>query len=162
MARYLIPLLFFITFINSCENLDISKKYIPSYKQIAINVVEKNIIDKSFFENSYDKLLQEHLIKWLENNIKTDGFEGKVDIRLVSISSQENQIQNGFQLNISSVIEFTISKSILDSKKIITISGSEYGEITGDFSMNDKSVEIENIIKKLIEKMSHELFDKLN
>ena len=162
MARYLIIFLFFLPLINSCESVDFSKKYIPNNKQVSINVVEKSISNSSSLENSYDKLTQEFLKKWLENDIKTNGFEGNVDIEILSISSMEKQIENGFQLNISSVIEFTIFKSILDSKKKIILKGTEYGELTGEFSLNDKSVEVENIIKKLIEKFSLELFSELN
>ena len=158
MARYLIIFLFFLPLINSCESVDFSKKYIPNNKQVSINVVEKSISNSSSLENSYDKLTQEFLKKWLENK----GFEGNVDIEILSISSMEKQIENGFQLNISSVIEFTIFKSILDSKKKIILKGTEYGELTGEFSLNDKSVEVENIIKKLIEKFSLELFSELN
>ena len=65
-------------------------------------------------------------------------------------------------INISAKIEFSIFNPILDSRKIISIEAEEYGQLTGNFTLNDKSVEVDNIIKRLIEKFSIKLLQEVS
>ncbi|MAV81885.1 MAG: hypothetical protein CMI90_00295 [Pelagibacteraceae bacterium] len=147
----------------SCETTSSIDKYHSSVKQVFIDVVKKDIFeDKLAIRGKYSNKAKKLFKNWLETGIKTNGFDGEVDIHLLSIISEEILIDNGVRINIDAKIELLISKSALDSKRLIELNGSEFGELTGQFSINDKSVLAENIIKKLIERFSNKLSSEVN
>ena len=164
MAKYLIIILFSMFTLISCETINNPiNNYHSSNKLVYVDVVEKKILKEDDISQSiYSKETNKSLIQWFSNDIKTNGFEGHVDIKIKDIVTNENKNDNDLLINIYAKIELTIYKSILDSKKIISLEGDEHGQLIGDFSLNDKSIEVQNIIKRLIEKFSIKLFNELN
>jgi len=163
MVKYLKFFIFLIFFLNSCEVVNRPlKKYQPLNKLIYVDVIEKKIIEDTYVKSIYSNRTQNLLTQWLENSIKTNGFDGYIEIRILGLNSRENETDSGVIINISAKIELSLFKSALDSKKIIIINGEEYGQLIGDFTLNDKSTEVDNIIKRLIEKFSMKLFKELN
>jgi hypothetical protein len=137
-------------------------KYQPFNELVFINVVEKKIIEGKYNQSIYSEKTKQKLINWLDKDIKTNGYEGYLEIKILDIVTNEKIIENGLIINISVKLDFSIFNSALDSRKIILIRGEEYGQLTGNFTLNDKSIEVENIIKKLIEKLSINLLKEVN
>lgn len=163
MAKYLVIIFFLMFTLTSCETINNPiNNYYSSNKLVYIDVVKKKILEDDFSKSIYSKETNKLLIQWLSNDIKTNGFEGHVDIKILDIVTNENKNDNKLLINIYAKIELTIYKSILDSKKIISLEGEEYGQLIGNFSLNDKSIEVQNTIKRLIEKFSIKLFNELN
>ena len=79
----------------------------------------------------------------------------------MNLTSEEIAINNSVKIKVFIKIEFSIFKSVLNTKNIIVISGDEYGHLNGYFTISDKFTEVDNIIKKLIEKLSIELTNEL-
>ena len=162
MVKYLIILLLFI--LTGCQrelptNID---KYQTDNKEIFFNVVQKNL---TFTENSqsiYLNLIKKYINNWYENDIKVNGFDGTLNVEITKISSYESIVQNGVKIEITLSLEFKISKTALNSERIIYLNGSEFGELTGSFSLNDKAIEVENIIKRLINNFSLKLSNEVN
>ena len=103
------------------------------------------------------------LVKWLlDNDIKTDGFEGSLMIQLISISSDELLIDNGIRIQMELEMDFIITKKALDKKNIVKFKGKEFSEITGDFTLNDKEIQINNISKRIIESLSNKISEEIN
>ena len=162
MVKYLTILLLFI--LTGCQrelptNID---KYQADNKEIFFNVVQKNI---TFTENSqgiYLNLIKKYINNWYENDIKVNGFDGTLNVEITKISSYESIVQNGVKIEVTLSLEFKISKTALNSERIIYLNGSEFGELTGSFSLDDKSIVVENIIKRLINNFSLKLSNEVN
>ena len=59
-------------------------------------------------------------------------------------------------------MDFIITKTALDKKKIVKFKGKEFFEITGSYSLNDKEIEINNISKRIIERLSNKISKEIN
>ena len=165
MVKYLVHpiILLIIIFTYGCKNIDPPlTKYKPLNKQVFIDVVEKKTIIVNFTKSIYSEKTKKSIIHWLDKDIKTNGYEGYLEIRILDIITNENIIENGLMINISAKIEFIIYNPILDSRKIILIKAEEYGQLTGNFTLNDKSLEVDNIIKRLIENFSTKLSQEVS
>ena len=163
MVKYLIIIFFSISFITGCQKeLLLIEKYEPINKDIFINVVQKNINLNGVTDGPHTNNFLTLLKYWINNNIKTNGFDSLLDINLISISSSEMLIENGIRIQIDLELDFIISKSALDSKTLINFKGNEFGEIFGQFSINDKNIMVNNVMKKLIERLSNKLSEEVN
>ena len=153
MVRNITIFLFFLITLNNCQTTNTPlKKYNYANDLIYIDVVEKKINKGFSAESIYLLKTQKSIIKWLDNNIKTNGFEGYVEIKISDIVTKESITDKNIIIKFSAKIEMLISKPTLDRKKIIIIEGQEYGQLNGDFTLNDKSILTDNIIKQLIDK----------
>ena len=162
MAKHLVILLFFLL-ATGCQKEIISiEEYEQTKSKIYINVVNKNVNLDGLVQGKYSGKLLESIKSWTENDIKTDGFEGNLIIQLVSISSDEILIDNGIRIQMKLEIDFTIIKSALDKKNIVKFKGKEFSEITGDFTLNDKEIQIDNISKRIIERLSNKISKEIN
>ena len=162
MVRYLIPLLLTF-FIAGCQNpITLIDKYEPFNKKIYINTSEKKTNFYGIIEGEHVNILLKLLKNWVDNDIKTNGFEGLLTVDLISISTTESLINNGIRVEMDLEIDFIITKKTIVKKTLIKFKGKEFGEIRGDFSLNDKEVQINNIAKKIIERLSNKLYQEIN
>ena len=98
MVKHLTLLLFFL-FNLSCQNqTKLIEKHVPLDNEIYINVVEKKINLNGIINGDYGTNLLKLLKNWIDNDIKTNGFDGLLLIDLVSISSSEILIENGIRI----------------------------------------------------------------
>ena len=163
MVKYLTIILFSIFFITGCQKeLLLIEKYEPINKDIFINVVQKNIHLNGVTDGPHANNFLTLLEYWINNNIKTNGFDGLLDINLISISSSEMLIENGIRIQIDLDLDFIISKSALDSKTFTNFKGNEFGEIFGQFSIDDKNIKVNNVMNKLIERLSNKISEEVN
>ena len=101
MVKYLIIIFFSISFITGCQKeLLLIEKYEPINKDIFINVVQKNINLNGVTDGPHTNNFLTLLKYWINNNIKTNGFDSLLDINLISISSSEIVIENGIRIQI--------------------------------------------------------------
>ena len=162
MVKYLT--FFLLLIFMGCQkelpsNID---KYQSINKEIFFNVVQKNIIFTENAQGIYSDLIKKYINSWYENDIKVNGFDGILNVEITKISSYESIVQNGVKIEVILNLEFKISKTALNNEKIIYLNGSEFGELTGSFSLNDKAIEVENIIKRLINNFSLKLSNEIN
>lgn len=162
MVKWLLTFFSLLFFLYSCEKPTPLIKYQSSNEFLFIDVVEKRIIKTNSFQSIYSDKIQKALDKWFDNNLKTVGFDGILEIRVLNLKSEEIAINNSVKIKVFIEIEFSIFRSVLNSKKIIVISGDEYGQLNGYYTIDDKFVEVDNIIKRLIEKISIELTKEIN
>ena len=162
MVKHLIFFLF-VSFTAGCQNqITLIDKYESFNKEIYINTVEKKINFNGIIEGKHSNVLFSLLKNWVDADIKTDGFEGLLTIDLISISTSELVIDGGVRIEMELEIDFIITKKTIVKKTIIKFKGKEFGEIRGDFSLKDKDLQINNVSKKIIEKLSKKLFEELN
>ena len=162
MVKYLTLLIFFFL-ISGCQNqITVIEKYEPLFREIKINTAEKKTNLIGSINGKHDNTLLNLLKNWADNDIKTNGFEGILTIDLVSISTSELRINNGVRIEMKLEVDFIITKKTIVKKTLIKFKGEEFGEITGDYSLNDKEIQINNIAKKIVERLSIKLFEELN
>lgn len=115
----------------------ITKSEYFNYDTIKFDTVSKNLIDEFGLDTPDNKKLSEIVQYWFDNRIKTNGFDGILDIKLKDVLFNRQKTNNYYRLSIVLSLEFIIKKN-LNSKKIINIKSNEYGEIKGSFSINDQ------------------------
>ena len=162
MAKHLVIVLIFLLVSGCQKEIILIEKYESTNSKIYVNVVKKNINLDGVIQGKYSGKLLKFIKNWIDNDIKTDGFEGNLNIQLVSISSNEILINNGIRIELELEMDFIITKTALDKKKIIRFKGKEFFEITGDYTLNDKEIQINNISKKIIERLSNRLSKEIN
>ena len=162
MAKYIIILLIFLLASGCQKEITSLEKYELKKNNIYINVVNKNINLNGDVKGKHSGELLKFIKNWIDNDIKTDGFEGSLMIQLISISSDELLIDNGIRIQMELEMDFIITKKALDKKNIVKFKGKEFSEITGDFTLNDKEIQINNISKRIIESLSNKISEEIN
>lgn len=162
MVKYLIFLFLFHFFLIGCETVPVIKKFNPVSDIIYINAVQKNLNLQGNLEGPHSQKVKKQVEKWLNNNIKTNGYKGVLDIKLLSIKSSEIIIESGVKIEMSLKLNFIIENEALTKKRSKTIKVNEFGELTGNFSLNDKDIEIQNIIKRLLQRLGNTVFLEIN
>tara|TARA_B100000767_G_C19503184_1_gene425169 strand:- start:102 stop:593 length:492 start_codon:yes stop_codon:yes gene_type:complete len=163
MVKYLITIIISFFFIISCQKeLSVTDTYQSSNKIIFIDTVQKNINLNGTIKGIYSDSFLDLLSYWSDNNIKTNGFDGLLEINLISISSSELLTENGTRVELELELDFIISKTALDSKTLINFKGNEFFEILGNFSLNEKNIEVKNIMKKLVDRLSYKLSKEIS
>ena len=162
MVRYLISLLLAF-FIAGCQNpITLIDKYESVNKEIYINTAEKKTNFDGTIEGDHGEVLLKLLKDWVDIDIKTNGFDGLLTIDLISIYTTELLLDDGIRVEMELDIDFVITKKTIVKKTLIKFKGKEFGEIKGDFSLNDKEIQINNIAKKIIERLSNKLYQEIN
>ena len=162
MVRYLISLLLAF-FIAGCQNpITLIDKYESVNKEIYINTTEKKTNFDGTIEGDHGEVLLKLLKDWVDIDIKTNGFDGLLTIDLISIYTTELLLDDGIRVEMELDIDFVITKKTIVKKTLIKFKGKEFGEIKGDFSLNDKEIQINNIAKKIIERLSNKLYQEIN
>ena len=124
--------------------------------------MQKNLNLQGNLEGPHSQKVKKQVEKWLNNNIKTNGYKGVLDIKLLSIKSSEIIIESGVKIEMSLKLNFIIENEALTKKRSKTIKVNEFGELTGNFSLNDKDIEIQNIIKRLLQRLGNTVFLEIN
>jgi hypothetical protein len=159
MARYVI--LFLSMLLLGCEinGKQIIKPEKFTYDQIKFNTVSKKLI----FENLDDGLdienMKSILRYWFDNKIKTDGFDGNLNLNIKNITTQKIRKDNYFKFLIKVSLQFEETHNDLNRTKTFIISVSEYGEISGSFSIKDQeNIEL-NVMHKSLDSVSKKLLE---
>ena len=159
MARYII--LFLSMLLLGCEinGKQIIKPEKFTYDQIKFNTVSKKLI----FENLDDSLdienMKSILRYWFDNKIKTDGFDGNLNLNIKNITTQKIRKDNYFKFLIKLSLQFEETHNDLNRTKTFIISVSEYGEISGSFSIKDQeNIEL-NVMHKSLDSVSKKLLE---
>lgn len=146
MVNYL-TILFFIFFIG-CEinSEQIIKSESINFENIKFNTVSKNL-NFSNSQNGNDIDYTKKLItNWFNNNIKTNGLEGDLNVNVNSIDIKKIREEDFYRFEIKLNMEFTERNKILNKIKTYKVNSIEYGDIKGNFSISD----IENLNKNTI------------
>ena len=159
MARYVI--LFLSMLLLGCEinGKQIIKPEKFTYDQIKFNTVSKKLI----FENLDDGLdienMKSILRYWFDNKIKTDGFDGNLNLNIKNITTQKIRKDNYFKFLIKVSLQFEETHNDLNRTKTFIISVSEYGEISGSFSIKDQENLELNVMHKSLDSASKKLLE---
>lgn len=161
MAKYIV-ILFIITFLG-CEinSKQIIKPEKYNFEEIKFNAVSKNLSYQNEVNSSDSEKIKKIIEYWYENKIKTNGFEGSLDIIVKDIIISKTNKKDHFNFSIEIIMEFLEKDTDLKIKKTYKIKAIEYGEIEGSFSINDQENLTINIMHQALNSISKKL-TKLN
>ena len=157
MVRNL-TILFFIFFIG-CEinSEQLIKSERVNFENVKFNAVSKSLNFKntqSGIDVNYTKNL---ITDWFNNNIKTDGLDGTLNVVVNSIDIKKTREDEYYRFEINLSIEFSEINQILNKSKTYNVNSLDYGDIQGSFSIND----IENLNKNIILKSLQNINKKI-
>ena len=159
MARYVI--LFLSMLLLGCEinGKQIIKPEKFSYDQIKFNTVSKKITFENLDDDLDIKNMKNILRYWFDNKIKTDGFDGNLNLNIKNITTQKIRKDNYFKFLIKVSLQFEETHNNLNRTKAFIINVSEYGEISGSFSIKDQeNIEL-NVMHKSLDSVSKKLLE---
>ena len=157
MVRYLT--LLFILFFYGCEinGEQIVKPQQFSFDDLRFDVVSKkltnNIIDES---KNYQKINQ-IINYWFNNKIKSNGFDGSLEIVIKKIDLHEIKKKDYFKFSIYLEMELIEMSKDLKINKLYKVNSNEYGEISGNFSIKDQESLSLSLMHQSIESINNKL-----
>ena len=159
MAKFIIVIFIFI--ISSCE---INSEQIIKPEKLNINEIKFNAVSKKLifenFEDSSDTENMKKIIKyWYDNKIKTDGFDGSLDVIISNLSLSKVKEKDYFKFALGLEIIFIEKNENLNKTKTYKLNTSEFGEISGSFSINDQENLVLNIMHKSLNSINKKLID---
>lgn len=159
MVRYLIIFLTIILFGCKTNGEQIIKPLKLDINEIKFNAVSKNLTFENL-EDSVDSKNMKNIIKyWYDNKIKTDGFEGSLDVIIKNLSLSKFKEIDYFKFTLDLEIIFIEKNEDLNKTKTYKLNTSEFGEIRGNFSINDQESLVLNIMYKSLNSINQKLLD---
>ena len=155
MARYLILFALLILFGCEMNGKQIVKPEKFNYDEIKFNSVSKKLIYNNDLVESPE--IKKIIKYWFDNKIKTDGFDGSLNVFIKDIKTERITKNEYFKFLINMTIEFEEKSNDLKRTKIFTINAVEYGDIIGNFSINDQENLRINIIHQSLQSVSKKI-----
>ena len=151
MVRYLIFLSFFIF---SCSNSESVVKQAYNFDNVFFDVVEKKII----YEGEIPEYLKSVSKNWFDNNVKVDGIDGTMELKLLNYNENISNISDGKKIELFMNFDVFIQKNNNSIKQRIKGDVSTYSTITGSFALEEIDTLISNsqvdLIRLLIKKLN--------
>ena len=150
--------LFFIFIFIGCEmnSKQIIKPEKFTYDTVKFNAVSKKL-ENNFKANSSDhRVISEIIQYWFDNRIKTDGFDGNLQVNVKQIQFDREKTEDYYKFSVSISLEF-IEKKSSTNIKTYNVNSNEYGEITGSFAIKDQDTLDLNLMHKSLESISSKL-----
>tara|TARA_Y100000022_G_scaffold200654_1_gene217196 strand:+ start:2506 stop:2976 length:471 start_codon:yes stop_codon:yes gene_type:complete len=156
MSRTLI--LFVALMMFACNaNDSLINKLNPEFENIYFDVVEKKI----FVQPTLPKNVEKLVFKWFDDKIKLNGFDGNIEFLVTNYTQELSVINEGKRVDISLSFEVILSKPNPLQKKIIKGKVSSYGDMIGNFSLDEFDTMIQNTQSDLILRLSRDLKSKI-
>ena len=152
--------IFFIFIFIGCEmnSKQIIKPEKFTYDTVKFNAVSKKL-ENEFKANSSDHETMSEIIQyWFDNRIKTDGFDGNLQVNVKQIQFDREKTQDYYKFSVSISLEF-IEKKSSTNIKTYNVNSNEYGEISGSFAIKDQDNLDINLMHKSLESISSKLTD---
>ena len=148
-----------LLFLFGCQNsISEIKPLTADYREVSINVVEKELIILADIPSQLNLFLTE----WFNKKVKVNGFQGKVLFEIFEYKELISNIENGKKVDVGINVKIQIdSKDQLSNQKSYIIELSEFGTITGSFSLSDVDIMIENIQKNIVSNLSKNINSRI-
>ena len=150
--------IFFIFILIGCEmnSKQIIKPEKFTYDTVKFNAVSKKL-ENEFKANSSDHETMSEIIQyWFDNRIKTDGFDGNLQVNVKQIQFDREKTKDYYKFSVSISLEF-IEKKSSTNIKTYNVNSNEYGEISGSFAIKDQDNLDINLMHKSLESISSKL-----
>ena len=157
MVKYIIFTFTILVFGCEIKSGQIIKPEKLLLTEIKFNSVSKSLTYLNQSEEP-DIINMKKIIKyWFDNKIKTNGFDGSLEIEVNKIDIVNFKEEDYFKVVVNLEIIFTEKTLELERKRKLIIKSSEYGDIKGSFSINDQERLKINTMHKSIQAITDKL-----
>ena len=129
------------------------------HQEVSFDSVAKRLVFKDFNEDFDVNNMKKIINYWFDNKIKTNGFNGSLDVKVNDINVNKIKSLDYYKVSINLVFEFIEIKENSKSKKTYNVEASEYGEIEGSFSIKDQENLTLNLMHQALNSVSKKLSD---
>jgi len=156
MAKFIITFLIFILIGCEMKSNQIIKPEKYTFDIINFDTVSKTLVNE-YISNSSDHEIMSDLIQyWFDNRIKTNGLEGYLFLNVKKIEFNREKREDYYKFSVSLSLDFVEEKSS-NSSKTYNLKSNEYGEIMGNFAINDQDNLDLNIMYQSLKSISLKL-----
>ncbi len=159
MVRYLIILFFFIFYGCEMNGKQIIKPEKLKFENLIFDVVSKNLINNLSTDSKNHQKISQIIDYWFDNKVKSNGFDGSLEVFVKKIDLNEIKKQDYFKFSINLELELIEKSANSKINKTYKVSSSEYGEISGSFSIKDQESLTLNIMHQSLNSISKKLID---
>lgn len=128
-----------------------------NFNHIIFDAVSKNIIFEDISNDNDSKNMKKIINYWFDNKIKIDGFSGSLSVIVKNIDTNIIKKDQFFKFTINTTITFKLTTNDSIGKKTHTINSSDFGELTGNFSIKDQENLTLNVMHKTLINISNKL-----
>lgn len=150
-------LIFFFILIGCSNNGVVLPKKDLILENINFDVVEKKLTNQALLPSHLETLLS----NWFSKNIKVNGFDGNVEIYINYYSEKISDISDGKRVDTNIKLDVIINKPSLSFKKVIEVEANTFGTLTGNFSLKDFDLIIQNTQSDLVERLTKDIISKI-
>ena len=129
------------------------------HQEVSFDSVAKRLVFKDFNEDFDVNNMKKIINYWFDNKIKTNGFNGSLDVKVKDINVNKIKSSNYYKVSINLVFEFIEIKENSKIRKTYNVEASEYGEIEGSFSIKDQENLTLNLMHQALNSVSKKLSD---
>ena len=129
----------------------------PDFENVTFEVVQKQLVIESELPDHVQMLISQ----WFDQRVKIDGFDGDMKFIISNFKQDISSISDGKRVDASLSFKVLLNKPSLSQTKLIEGNISTFGELTGDFSLNEFDIVIENTQTDLILRLSRDLKTKI-
>ena len=129
----------------------------PDFQSVSFDVVQKQLIIETKLPDHVEKLITQ----WFDQKVKIDGFEGKMKFMISEYSEEISPIGDGKRFDNSLSFNVILNKPSLSQSKMIEGHVSSYGTLTGNFSLAEFDMVIQNTQSDLVLRLSRDLKSKI-
>ena len=159
MFKYLITFIIFFNFGCKINSQQIIKPENFKFNEIRFNAVSKELTFNDFESDLKIENMKKIINYWYDNKIKVDGFEGSLNVIIKDINLNEIKEENYYKFYIDLIVHFNIQHNNLQRIKSYEIKASDFGEISGSFSIKDQENLSLNIMHKSLESINNKILD---
>ena len=129
----------------------------PDFANVSFDVVQKQLVIESELPPHVESLVA----KWFDQKVKIDGFDGEMTFTISKYLEEISSISDGKRVDISLSFNVVLTNPSLSQTQMIEGSVSSYGTLTGNFSLAEFDIVIQNTQSDLILRLSRDLKSKI-
>lgn len=127
------------------------------FENVSFDVVEKQLIIDPKLPSYVENLVSQ----WFNQKVKIDGFDGEMILTISEYSEETSSLNDGKRVDISLSFNVVLTKPSLSQTKLIDGYVSSYGTISGNFSLAEFDMVIQNTQSDLVLRLSRDLKSKI-
>ena len=151
-------LFLFVLMLAGCQtNVSFIDPISPEFENVSFDVVQKQLVIEPELPIHVEGLVSQ----WFEQKVKIDGFDGKMRFVISEYLEEVSSIIDGKKVDIFLSFNVILNKPSLSQTQMIEGSVSSFGTLTGNFSLAEFDIVIQNTQSDLILRLSRDLKSKI-
>ncbi len=159
MVRYIALLFLFIFLGCGINGEQIVKPQKFSFNDLKFDVVSKNLTNNISSESPNHQKISQIINYWFDNKIKSNGFDGNLEVIVKKINISEMKKKDYFKFSIDLEMKLIETNQDFKVNKTYNVNSSEYGELSGNFSIKDQENLSLNIMHQSLDSISNKLIE---